>query len=63
VGYNALKTLALQHPDVWAGDTHAEGLRNIHYLLAKPWSRDGPPHQPAYAALDRLWHAVQARLT
>ncbi len=62
VGYNALKTLALQHPDVWTGEPGAAGLRNIHYLLAKPWSGDGPPTEPAYAALDRLWHEVEARL-
>jgi alpha-N-acetylglucosamine transferase len=62
VGYNALKTLALQHPDVWAGEPDAAGLRNIHYLLAKPWSKDGPPTEPAYLTLDRFWHDVEARL-
>ena len=62
VGYNALKTLAVQHPDVWTGEPDAAGLRNIHYLLAKPWSKDGPPAEPVYAALDRFWHGVEARL-
>ncbi len=62
VGYNALKTLALQHPDVWSGDPDDPGVRNIHYLLTKPWSADGPPSEPAYRALDRLWHAVDDRL-
>jgi alpha-N-acetylglucosamine transferase len=62
VGYNALKTLALQHPDVWTGEPDAAGLRNIHYLLRKPWSSGGPPGEPRYAALDRFWHDVEARL-
>lgn len=62
MGYNALKTLALQHPDVWTGDPGAAGLHNIHYLLAKPWSTDGPPSEPVYAVLDRFWHDVEARL-
>jgi alpha-N-acetylglucosamine transferase len=62
MGYNALKTLALQHPDVWSGEPDAAGLQNIHYLLAKPWSKDGPPTEPVYAALDRFWHEAEARL-
>ena len=40
-GYNALKTLALQHPDVWSGAVDDPALFNIHYLLRKPWA-SGP---------------------
>ncbi|QKJ87716.1 glycosyltransferase family 8 protein [Paramixta manurensis] len=52
--YNALKTLAFQHPKLW----RLEEAKNIHYILDKPWTRDW--RQPEnerdnYYALDSLW--------
>jgi alpha-N-acetylglucosamine transferase len=52
--YNALKTLPFQHPQMW----HADEVKNLHYILAKPWKRD--LYQPEmerdrYYALDKLW--------
>ncbi|MBP2198296.1 glycosyltransferase family 8 protein [Pantoea cypripedii] len=52
--YNALKTLPFQHPKMW----QSEEVKNLHYILAKPWKRD--LYQPEmerdrYYALDKLW--------
>ena len=47
--YNALKTLPFQHPALW----DASAVKNIHYIIDKPW-------QGALAATDRH-HALHAR--
>jgi len=52
--YNALKTLSVQHARSW----NLAEVKNLHYILAKPWERDW--QQPAaeddrYYALDKLW--------
>lgn len=48
--YNALKTLPQQHPAVW----DLAAVRNVHYILDKPWERRPDPTDPR-RALDRLW--------
>lgn len=55
--YNALKTLSVQHAKTWDIDE----VKNLHYILAKPWERDW--QQPAalqdrYYALDTLWRQI-----
>lgn len=52
--YNALKTLPFQHSAMW----REEEVKNLHFILAKPWKRD--LNQPEnerdrYYALDKLW--------
>lgn len=52
--YNALKTLPFQHPALWR---EAE-VKNLHYILAKPWQRDlnqPESERDRYYALDKLW--------
>lgn len=52
--YNALKTLPFQHSQMWQGDE----VKNLHYILAKPWNRDlDQPEieRDRYYALDKLW--------
>ena len=51
--YNALKTLPFQHPSVWKDSE----VKNIHYIIDKPWDT---PLDPAdrYHALDELWWDV-----
>ena len=55
--YNALKTLSVQHPDVW----RLPDVRNIHFIIDKPWARrptpDDFPEDP-FAALHQLWWNV-----
>lgn len=55
--YNALKTLPYQHSDLWQW----HDVKNIHYILDKPWNRD--PAQPRldddrYYDLDHLWWSM-----
>jgi alpha-N-acetylglucosamine transferase len=57
--YNALKTLPFQHPKMWQSDE----VKNLHYILTKPWKRD--LYQPEmerdrYYALDKLWWQMAA---
>lgn len=51
--YNALKTLPAQHPDVW----DERGVKNVHFIIDKPWEN---PLDPAsrYHALERRWWDV-----
>jgi alpha-N-acetylglucosamine transferase len=55
--YNALKTLAFQHPGLWDIDD----VKNIHYIIDKPWQA---PLDPAdrYFPVNRLWWEVAAGL-
>jgi len=52
--YNALKTLPFQHSAMWQQDK----VKNLHYILAKPWKRDltqPEEERDRYYALDKLW--------
>ncbi|WBG92173.1 glycosyltransferase family 8 protein [Pantoea piersonii] len=52
--YNALKTLPFQHSRMW----NAREVKNLHYILAKPWKRDlqqPESERDRYYALDKLW--------
>ncbi|ANI84271.1 glycosyltransferase family 8 protein [Kosakonia oryzae] len=49
-GYNALKTLALQHPQMW----DLARVKNIHYIIDKPWEKTPQPGDKWYE-LDKLW--------
>lgn len=53
--YNALKTLPFQHPTLW----DASAVKNIHYIIDKPWQKPLDP-QDRYYALDQLWWDVAA---
>ncbi|MEF2976439.1 glycosyltransferase family 8 protein [Subtercola sp. YIM 133946] len=48
--YNALKTLPHQHPSLW----NLASVKNIHYIIDKPWEK---PLDPAdrYFEVNRLW--------
>ncbi len=48
--YNALKTLPHQHPQVWRDDE----VKNIHYIIDKPWERRPEPGD-RYAELHQRW--------
>jgi len=48
--YNALKTLPHQHPSIW----HLPSVKNIHYIIDKPWQKPLDPTDP-YFELNRLW--------
>ena len=54
--YNALKTLPFQHPPLW----DAAAVKNIHYIIDKPWER-APDPDDRYFELDRLWWDVADR--
>ncbi|WP_017345907.1 glycosyltransferase family 8 protein [Pantoea sp. A4] len=52
--YNALKTLPFQHPKLW----HEPEVKNLHFILAKPWVRDlqqPEAERDRYYALDKRW--------
>lgn len=51
--YNALKTLPFQHPLLW----HDSAVKNIHYIIDKPWQREPDPAD-RYFALTSLWWDV-----
>jgi alpha-N-acetylglucosamine transferase len=51
--YNALKTLPLQHPGLWDD----EAVKNIHFILDKPWESELDPTS-RYHALERRWWDV-----
>ncbi|WP_241573287.1 glycosyltransferase family 8 protein [Rosenbergiella nectarea] len=56
-GYNALKTLPFQHKDLWKFDE----VKNIHYILKKPWQKPRHPNadeQDRDTPLDALWWQV-----
>ncbi len=48
--YNALKTLPHQHPAVW----DAASVKNIHYIIDKPWEKALDPSD-RYYAVNKLW--------
>ena len=56
--YNALKTLAFQHPTLWA----LEDVKNIHFIIDKPWERVLQPGD-RYFELHRLWWDVASDRT
>ncbi len=52
--YNALKTLPFQHCRMWKENK----VKNLHFILAKPWKRDlqqPESESDRYYALDKLW--------
>jgi lipopolysaccharide biosynthesis glycosyltransferase len=51
--YNALKTLPHQHPALW----NADEVKNIHYIIDKPWQGRTVPGD-RYHELHELWWAV-----
>lgn len=51
--YNALKTLPFQHPALW----DLTDVKNIHYIIDKPWQKPLDP-EDRYYVLDRLWWDV-----
>ncbi len=53
--YNALKTLPFQHPSLWDG----AAVKNIHYIIDKPWEQPLDPGD-RYYPVNRLWWAVAA---
>lgn len=48
--YNALKTLAFQHPRLW----DSAAVKNIHYIIDKPWEKPLDPDD-RYYPVNRLW--------
>lgn len=49
--YNALKTLRTAHSPMWRlGD-----VKNIHYILTKPWDVDPDSEPDIYFPLYQLW--------
>ncbi len=51
--YNGLRTMPVQHPSVWRDDE----VKNIHYILDKPWTREPGP-DGRHEALDQRWWDV-----
>jgi len=54
--YNALKTLPFQHPSMW----NEPDVKNIHYIIDKPWEQSLVPGD-RYHALHQLWWDVAER--
>ena len=52
--YNALKTLPHQHPGLW--DDAA--VKNIHFIIDKPWQRTPDPQDRYHALNQRWWDAA-----
>ena len=55
--YNALKTLPHQHPSVWKPSE----VKNIHYIIDKPWEKELDPAD-RYYPVNKLWWEVAAAL-
>ncbi|CAO96433.1 glycosyltransferase family 8 protein [Erwinia tasmaniensis] len=55
--YNALKTIPHQHPAAW----DISRVKNIHYILDKPWQKQ-PDKADPYYALDQLWRDIARQL-
>ena len=55
--YNALKTLPFQHPGLW----DAAAVKNVHFIIDKPWESALDPTS-RYHALERLWWDVAGDL-
>lgn len=51
--YNALKTLPSQHARIW----DLSRVKNIHYIIDKPWSKAPDPDSRDYT-LNKLWWDV-----
>lgn len=51
--YNALKTLPFQHPALW----DEAAVKNIHFIIDKPWESELDPAS-RYYALERQWWEV-----
>lgn len=51
--YNALKTLPFQHPALW----DADAVKNLHFIIDKPWERPLDPGS-RYHALEQRWWVV-----
>ncbi|KAM0788763.1 hypothetical protein ACM66B_002854 [Microbotryomycetes sp. NB124-2] len=49
--YNALKTLKQAHGDMWRD----EDVKNIHYILDKPWFHRPAADASVHADLNKLW--------
>ncbi|KAK4056588.1 hypothetical protein OIO90_002436 [Microbotryomycetes sp. JL221] len=49
--YNALKTLKQAHDDMWRD----EDVKNIHYIMDKPWFKRPRDDQSAHQDLNLLW--------
>lgn len=49
-GYNALKTLSLQHPKMW----DLSRVKNIHYIIDKPWEKQPEPGDKWFE-LHNIW--------
>lgn len=52
--YNALKTLPFVHPDVW----RLPEVKNIHFIIDKPWDAAPDPEDPYYALVKEWWDVV-----
>ncbi|KAI9006620.1 nucleotide-diphospho-sugar transferase [Phycomyces nitens] len=60
--YNALKTLPQAHPSLW----HSSDLKNVHYILAKPWDADRDSlkdEDKIYYPLYQVWWNAYERAT
>jgi alpha-N-acetylglucosamine transferase len=55
--YNALKTLPFQHPSLW----DPAAVKNIHFIIDKPWEGELDPAS-RYYDLERRWWDVAADL-
>ncbi|WP_345827991.1 glycosyltransferase family 8 protein [Erwinia sp. HDF1-3R] len=53
--YNALKTLPFQHAAMW----DLAEVKNIHFILDKPWEK-APDKNDRYSALNALWWEISA---
>ncbi|WP_168385905.1 glycosyltransferase family 8 protein [Erwinia amylovora] len=53
--YNALKTLPHQHPAVW----QPERVKNIHFILDKPWQKRRDKTDRDFALNSRWWDIAQ----
>lgn len=56
--YNALKTLPHQHPHVW----NDKRVKNIHYIIDKPWEKPPEPGD-RYYELNRKWWLIADQLS
>ncbi len=54
--YNALKTLPFQHPGLW----DIAEVKNIHYIIDKPWDTGLDPDD-RYYPVNKLWWDVATR--
>lgn len=54
--YNALKTLPHQHPRIWA----MSRVKNIHYIIDKPWEKQPDPDDRYYTLNKLWWNAVSS---